>query len=77
MLPKVLDWFCLELSPKDLEAGFRRRRAVTRSTQLPLGLPAASAPSTNDRLFKITSNHSGVKLVQSNWKVQARVYHLC
>jgi HrpA-like RNA helicase len=71
LLETLLDWLCLNLPPKVLEEGFRRRKNGREETE------ARLISTGQARLMKITSNHKGLTLVKANWKLEARISHFC
>ena len=71
LLETLLDWLCLNLPPKVLEEGFRRRKNGREETE------ARLISTGQARLMKITSNHKGLTLVKANWKLEAQVSHFC
>ena len=74
LLQKVLDWLCLNVDKKELEDAFIMKRKKQKWRQDKMDKRMASGQA---RFYKITSNHSGIKLVKANWKLESRINHFC
>ena len=74
LLQKVLDWLCLNVDKKELENAFIMKRKKQQWRQEKMDKRMASGQA---RFYKITSNHSGIKLVKANWKLESRINHFC
>ena len=74
LLQKVLDWLCLNVDKKELEDAFimKRKKQIWRQDKMDKRMASGQA-----RFYKITSNHSGIKLAKANWKLESRINHFC